>query len=141
MQTYITHTHTHHFWVIALIVTNGIDTTQDPTKLFPCSPSTPAFNPGAIVAEIDNHSTSVNDLLEFCRNGPLTPWMSYTVFGWGILPSPLVSMCSATSANNNLSNTDTLGPLICVLLRKVSSFQEANNTFIAERSEATNLDD
>ncbi len=30
----------------------------------------------------------------------------------------------------NLSNTDTLGPIICVLFREVSSFQGANNTYV-----------
>ncbi len=32
----------------------------------------------------------------------------------------------------NLSNTDTLGPIICVLNREVSSFWGANNTFLYE---------
>jgi len=30
------------------------------------------------------------------------------------------------------SNTDTLGPLKCVLIRGVSSFQGANNTYLYE---------
>ncbi len=30
----------------------------------------------------------------------------------------------------NLSNTDTLGSMKCVLIRKVSSFQGANNTYL-----------
>ncbi len=30
----------------------------------------------------------------------------------------------------NLSNTDTLGPIKCVLIREVSSFQGANNTYL-----------
>ena len=29
-------------------------------------------------------------------------------------------------------NTDTLGPLVCVLIRGVSSFQGANNTYLCE---------
>ncbi len=32
----------------------------------------------------------------------------------------------------NLSNTDTLGPRKCVLIREVSSFQGANNTYLYE---------
>ncbi len=32
----------------------------------------------------------------------------------------------------NLSNTDTFGPIKCVLIREVSSFQGANSTHIYE---------
>ncbi len=32
----------------------------------------------------------------------------------------------------NLSNTDTLGPIKCVLIREVSSFQGANNASLYE---------
>ncbi len=32
----------------------------------------------------------------------------------------------------NLSNTDTLGPIKCVLIREVSSFQGVNNTYLHE---------
>ncbi len=32
----------------------------------------------------------------------------------------------------NLANTDTLGPIKCVLIREVSSFQGANNTYLYE---------
>ncbi len=32
----------------------------------------------------------------------------------------------------NLSNTDTLGPIKCVLIREVSSFQGATNTYLYE---------
>ena len=111
-----THTHTHsHFWVIALIVSNAIDTTQDPLQRFPDNSSFTTYSsvePGVpyIVAEIDsmnypttfvlgaddNSSTSLNDLPELYRNGPLTPGTSYTAFVWGFAPSVPVSVCRAT---------------------------------------------
>jgi len=103
--------------VIAVIVSNRIDTTQDPIEVFPDNSTFTAYSsvlPGLpyVVAEIDstnypatfvlgdddNSSTSVNDLPEFYRNGPLTPGMSYTAFVWGFAPSVPVSMCRATSA-------------------------------------------
>ncbi len=33
---------------------------------------------------------------------------------------------------SNLSTTDTLGPIQCVLIWEVSSFQGANNTYLYE---------
>ncbi len=41
-------------------------------------------------------------------------------------------MWLSTAIQWNLSNTDTLRPIKCVLIREVSSFQGANNTYLYE---------
>ncbi len=40
--------------------------------------------------------------------------------------------CSKDRVQWNLSNTDTLGPIKCVLIREMSSFQGVNNTHLYE---------
>ncbi len=52
---------------------------------------------------------------QICDNGPLKVNLWHTV--------------CCKDVQWNVSNTDTLGPITCVLIREVSSFQGANNTY------------
>ena len=51
---------------------------------------------------------------------------------WSMACSSLPGNRSDIDIQWDPSNTDTLGPLKCVLIRGVSSFQGANNTYLYE---------
>ena len=69
-----------------------------------------------------------------------TSWLSVNIQYCGPAPSLVYTMCvhlhqhcaARTGLQWDPSNMDTLGPLKCVLIRGVSSFQGANNAYLYE---------